>query len=99
MTLLAPARTRRKFMYADSAEPITRTVLFQCKRWKGSVSAREIRDFRGAMVGRADKGLIHNDRSIYPCRCKRGNKRRTTTDRSRGRPRTRRKINGPGPWG
>jgi restriction system protein len=33
-------------------------VLFQCKRWKGSVSAGEIRDFRGAMVGRADKGLF-----------------------------------------
>lgn len=32
-------------------------VLFQCKRYKGSVSAGEIRDFRGAMVGRADKGL------------------------------------------
>ncbi len=33
-------------------------VLFQCKRYKGSVSASEIRDFRGAMVGRADKGLF-----------------------------------------
>ena len=33
-------------------------VLFQCKRWKGSVGAGVVRDFRGAMVGRADKGLI-----------------------------------------
>jgi restriction system protein len=33
-------------------------VLFQCKRWKDAVSASVIRDFRGAMVGRADKGLI-----------------------------------------
>lgn len=33
-------------------------VIFQCKRWKGSVSPREIRDFRGAMQGRADKGLF-----------------------------------------
>lgn len=33
-------------------------VLFQCKRWKGSVGPSEVRDFRGAMVGRADKGLI-----------------------------------------
>jgi restriction system protein len=33
-------------------------VLFQCKRWKGSVGAAVVRDFRGAMVGRADKGLI-----------------------------------------
>lgn len=33
-------------------------VLFQCKRWKGSVGAGVVRDFRGAMVGRADKGLV-----------------------------------------
>lgn len=33
-------------------------VLFQCKRYTGSVSAPAIRDFRGAMVGRTDKGLI-----------------------------------------
>ncbi|AUB83630.1 hypothetical protein THSYN_23555 [Candidatus Thiodictyon syntrophicum] len=34
------------------------TVLFQCKRYAGSVSASQVRDFRGAMVGRADKGII-----------------------------------------
>ena len=33
-------------------------VLFQSKRWKGSVGASVVRDFRGAMVGRADKGLV-----------------------------------------
>ncbi|WP_420627934.1 restriction endonuclease [Candidatus Leptofilum sp.] len=33
-------------------------VIFQCKRYKGSVSVSHIRDFRGAMVGRADKGLF-----------------------------------------
>lgn len=33
-------------------------VLFQCKRWKGTVGASVVRDFRGAMVGRADKGLV-----------------------------------------
>jgi restriction system protein len=33
-------------------------VLFQSKRFKGSVGASAVRDFRGAMVGRADKGLI-----------------------------------------
>lgn len=33
-------------------------VLFQSKRWNGSVGAAVVRDFRGAMVGRADKGLI-----------------------------------------
>ena len=33
-------------------------VLFQAKRYKGAVSSSTIRDFRGAMMGRADKGLI-----------------------------------------
>jgi restriction system protein len=33
-------------------------VIFQCKKYQGSVSASAIRDFRGAMVGRADKGLF-----------------------------------------
>lgn len=33
-------------------------VLFQCKRYQGSVSPSEIRDFRGAMQGRTDKGLF-----------------------------------------
>jgi restriction system protein len=34
------------------------TVLFQCKRYQGAVTPSEVRDFRGAMMGRADKGLI-----------------------------------------
>ena len=33
-------------------------VLFQCKRYAGSVSPSHVRDFRGAMTGRADKGII-----------------------------------------
>jgi restriction system protein len=33
-------------------------VKFQCKRYKDTVSPSAVRDFRGAMVGRADKGLI-----------------------------------------
>jgi restriction system protein len=33
-------------------------VKFQCKRYKDTVGASTVRDFRGAMVGRADKGLI-----------------------------------------
>ena len=33
-------------------------VYFQCKRYKGSVPAGTIRDFRGAMQGRGDKGLV-----------------------------------------
>nr|EES53549.1 MAG: restriction endonuclease [Leptospirillum ferrodiazotrophum] len=45
-------------------------VLFQCKRYKGSVSASEIRDFRGAMVGRADKGLFMTTGSFTPAAVK-----------------------------
>jgi len=33
-------------------------VLFQCKRYKGAVGSGQVRDFRGAMMGRADKGII-----------------------------------------
>lgn len=33
-------------------------VVFQCKRYKGSIGASAIRDFRGAMQGKADKGLF-----------------------------------------
>lgn len=41
-------------------------VLFQCKRWKGSVGASVVRDFRGAMQGRADKGLIITTGTFSP---------------------------------
>ena len=37
---------------------ISSRVLFQCKRYRDSVSPAQIRDFRGAMAGRADKGII-----------------------------------------
>lgn len=33
-------------------------VRFQCKRYAGAVSSPDIRNFRGAMQGRADKGLF-----------------------------------------
>ena len=33
-------------------------VLFQCKRYKGSVVPKQVRDFRGAMQGRSEKGII-----------------------------------------
>ncbi|HLG91951.1 MAG TPA: restriction endonuclease [Acidimicrobiales bacterium] len=33
-------------------------VYFQCKRYKGTVTAGVVRDFRGAMAGRGDKGLL-----------------------------------------
>lgn len=45
-------------------------VLFQCKRYKGTVSAGEIRDFRGAMVGRADKGLFITTGTFSPAAVK-----------------------------
>jgi restriction system protein len=34
------------------------SVLFQCKRYSGAVVPAQVRDFRGAMAGRADKGII-----------------------------------------
>jgi restriction system protein len=33
-------------------------VFFQCKRYRGSVGPEAVRDFRGAMAGRGDKGLL-----------------------------------------
>jgi restriction system protein len=33
-------------------------MFFQCKRYHGNVGASAIRDFRGAMVGRTDKGVL-----------------------------------------
>jgi restriction system protein len=33
-------------------------VFFQCKRYRGSVRPSAVRDFRGAMAGRGDKGLL-----------------------------------------
>jgi restriction system protein len=37
---------------------ISFNVLFQSKRYRGNIGPDTVRDFRGAMVGRADKGLI-----------------------------------------
>jgi restriction system protein len=37
---------------------ITFRVVFQCKRYRHTVAAGVIRDFRGAVQGRADKGLL-----------------------------------------
>ncbi|MGB0165881.1 MAG: restriction endonuclease [Luteibaculum sp.] len=33
-------------------------VIFQCKRYQGSVSRAQVGDFRNAMIGRAEKGII-----------------------------------------
>lgn len=41
-------------------------VLFQCKRYRGSVGAGVVRDFRGAMQGRANKGLVITTGTFTP---------------------------------
>ena len=45
-------------------------VLFQCKRYQGSVGPSSIRDFRGAMVGRTDKGLFITTGTFTPAAVK-----------------------------
>jgi len=45
-------------------------VIFQCKKYQGSVSAGDIRDFRGAMVGRTDKGLFITTGTFTPAAIK-----------------------------
>jgi len=45
-------------------------VIFQCKKYQGTVSAGDIRDFRGAMVGRADKGLFITTGTFTPAAVK-----------------------------
>lgn len=37
---------------------ISFTVLFQCKRYRDNIGPSVVRDFRGAMIGRSDKGLL-----------------------------------------
>ena len=39
---------------------------FQCKRYAGSVSAGAVRDFRGAMTGRGEKGLLITTGTFTP---------------------------------
>ncbi len=41
-------------------------VLFQCERYQGSVGSGAVRDFRGAMMGRTDKGLIITTGTFSP---------------------------------
>lgn len=47
----------------DAAEPsaaaeLPEEVFFQCKRYQCSVGSGAVRDFRGAMAGRGDKGVL-----------------------------------------
>lgn len=37
---------------------VSLNIVFQCKRYKDTVSPHHVRDFRGAMQGRGEKGLI-----------------------------------------
>jgi restriction system protein len=37
---------------------VSLNIVFQCKRYKESVSPHHVRDFRGAMQGRGEKGLL-----------------------------------------
>ncbi len=41
-------------------------VFFQCKRYSGTVGSAQVRDFRGAMIGRGDKGLLITTGSFTP---------------------------------
>ena len=41
-------------------------VLFQCKRYKDAVSPSQVRDFRGAMMGRVGKGIILTTGTFTP---------------------------------
>ncbi|MEO7854755.1 MAG: restriction endonuclease, partial [Rubrivivax sp.] len=39
-------------------ELVSFNVVFQCKKWEQAVPPKEIRDLRGAMDGRAEKGIL-----------------------------------------
>jgi restriction system protein len=41
-------------------------VYFQCKRYAGTVGSGKVRDFRGAMIGRGDKGLLITTGTFTP---------------------------------
>jgi restriction system protein len=41
-------------------------VFFQCKRYRGSVGSGAVRDFRGAMSGRGEKGLLITTGTFTP---------------------------------
>jgi restriction system protein len=41
-------------------------VYFQCKRWANQVTAGAVRDFRGAMSGRGEKGLLITTATFSP---------------------------------
>ena len=50
-------------------------IYFRCKRYKSSVGAGPVRDFRGAMAGRGEKGVAHYNKPLHLRGKERGNSR------------------------
>jgi restriction system protein len=50
----------------DKVSLVSFPTYFQCKRFAGSVSAGVVRDFRGAMSGRGEKGLLISTGTFTP---------------------------------
>lgn len=59
-------------------------VFFQCKRYKGSVTAGDVRNFKGAMLGRGEKGLLITTGTFTRC-AERGGPRRSSRRADRRR--------------
>lgn len=49
-------------------------IVFQCKRYRGTVGAAQVRDFRGAMQGRGEKGLLLTTGQFTPDAVKEANR-------------------------
>ena len=45
---------------------VSMSAVFQCKRYRGNVGAPEIREFRGALTGRADRGILVTTSGFTP---------------------------------
>jgi len=45
---------------------VSMSAVFQCKRYRGNVGAPEIREFRGALTGRADRGIFLTTSGFTP---------------------------------
>lgn len=60
-------------------------VFFQCKRYKGSVTAGDVRNFKGAMLGRGEKGLLIHHGHLHARCAERGGPRRSSRRADRRR--------------
>jgi restriction system protein len=45
---------------------VSMSAVFQCKRYRSNVGAPEIREFRGALTGRADRGILVTTSGFTP---------------------------------